>query len=72
VFVVREDKGRQPGIYQRTGRGGRAGLKLLYAFETQALIPASLQFIQIAKRTAEEEWPSVFEAALERAMRTAR
>jgi hypothetical protein len=74
VFVVGKDSAdlRQPGIYQRTGRGGRGGTKLLYAFETSAQIPASLQFVQIAQRTAETQWASEFEKALAQALRTAR
>jgi hypothetical protein len=78
VFVITEqtarptDIVRQPGIYQRTGSGGRGGLKLLYAYETTAHIPALLGFIQIAQRTAEQEWPSIFEAALAQALKGAR
>jgi hypothetical protein len=72
VFVDRTEEGRQPGVYQRTGRGGRVGLKLLYAFETSAILPASLQFIQTAQRVAETEWPTIFEAALDQALRTSR
>lgn len=72
VFVDRDEAGRHPGIYQRTGRGGRGTPKLLYAFEDRAQIPASLQFIQIATQTAQRDWARLFEDALVQALRTAR
>jgi len=73
VFRVTDERqGLTRGIYQRTGRKGRGGIKLLFALENTAQIPASLQFERIAKETAEREWPAIFEAALGEALRRAR
>jgi hypothetical protein len=73
VFVVKDARaGRTPGVYQRTGRRGRQGVRLLFALEDRAQIPASLQFLQIGQRTAEQSWATLFEQALQQALRSAR
>jgi hypothetical protein len=62
-----------PGIYQRIGRhGGHDRLKLLFAFEPHAEIPATLGFHETAVRIAQERWPQRFAEAMAQAIATAR
>lgn len=71
VFVLRQQRGKlAPGIYQRTGRGGR-GVKILFAFEQQAKTPPVLDFAATFKRIVDQRWAINFHSALADAIRTA-
>lgn len=73
VFVLRERRGTiGPGVFQTTGRRGRAGLKFLYSLRPDVQVDASLRFFDTAKRVAEQQWPRIFDEALAFAVRTAR
>jgi hypothetical protein len=72
VFVLRTQRGKLvPGIYQRGGRGARK-VKLLYAFERDAITPKLLHFADTFKAVVQEKWQTNFATALTDAIRTAR
>jgi hypothetical protein len=71
VFVLRTQRGKlAPGIYQRTGRGGRS-VKELYDFDRSAHTPRVLAFVDTFTKTAEQRWAKNFEDAFAQAVRTA-
>lgn len=73
VFLLTQQRGKlAPGLYQRTGRSGHGGVKLLYAREKQAQIPASLEFEKTFELIVRKNWQTNFEAALADAIRTAK
>lgn len=73
VFVVEKAGGKiGPGIYQKTGRQGKGALKALFILKPRVSITPDLSFVDTAKRVAQEQWPSIFDAALQQAIRTAR
>lgn len=72
VFVLDRQRGKlAPGIYQRTGRGGK-GVKELFAFEPDAKTPKVLGFLDTFKRTVEQRWQANFTKALADAIATAK
>lgn len=73
VFLLTTQRGKlAPGLYQRTGRGGRGGVILLYALEKKAQIPASLEFEQTFQTIVKKNWQTNFQTALADAIRTAK
>lgn len=73
VFLLTTQRGKlAPGLYQRTGRGGRGGVKLLFAREQKAIIPPSLHFVQTFSTIAKNQWATTFDAALKQAIATAK
>ena len=73
MFVVQRATGKiGPGIYQKTGRKGRGALKALFVLKPSVRIQPELAFIATAKRVATEQWPAIFDSALQQALRTAR
>ena len=73
VFVLKEKRGRiGPGVFQTTGRKGKGAVKFLYGLEPQVRTPELLGFLDTAKRVANEQWPRIFLAAFDDALRTAR
>jgi hypothetical protein len=72
VFVLRTQHGKLvPGIYQRGGRGARK-IKLLFAFERDALTPKLLGFVDTFSKTVQQRWQINFTTALADAIKTAR
>jgi hypothetical protein len=72
VFVLKTQQGKLvPGIYQRTGRGGR-NLTLLFSFKPDASTPNTLHFLDTFKRTVQERWQINFASALADAIKTAK
>lgn len=59
------------GIWQRFGPG-KDDIRLLWAFRTHITLKPRLHFYETVQRTIDERWASVFDAALARAVRTAR
>lgn len=72
VFSGKPGKGRPGGIYQRTGRGGRKGLKLLVHYTSRSRYRATLGLMPAARKTADARMPGAFFRAMQRALRTAR
>jgi hypothetical protein len=73
VFILKEKRGPiGPGVFQTTGRKGRGGLRFLYGLEDSVPTAPVLAFLETARTVAEQQWPSIFEAALAEALRTAR
>jgi hypothetical protein len=72
VFLLTQQRGKlAPGLYQRTGRGGR-NVKLLFARETHATIKPVLDFQATFVKTVNERWASNFQTALADAIKTAK
>lgn len=60
-----------PGVYQRTGPG-KHDFQLLWAYKPQIPIPAKLDFVETAQATVDAKWGPRFNAAFDRAVRTAK
>ena len=60
------------GIWQRTGKGGRPGVKLLLAFEPTTQYRPTFPFVEIAKRSVAKRLKGNLERSIADAMRTAR
>ena len=65
-------KPRPPGIYERTGKGGRGALRRLVLYTGAASYSPRLGFAEEARRVAEANMAREFEASLRRALATAR
>ena len=64
--------GRTPGIYQRTGKGGRGGLKLMVKWQTSASYSAKTDFSGFAERIVRANFDREMRSAIAYAVRTAR
>jgi hypothetical protein len=71
AFVSRKGGHLPPGIYQRTGRKGRGGLKMLVAFEPRATYRARYRFGPVAENAALGEFEGAFFRWLRKAVETA-
>lgn len=60
-----------PGVYQRTGPG-KHDFQLLWAYKPQIPIPQELSFVETAKETVDAQWGPRFNAAFDRAVKTAK
>ena len=60
-----------PGVYQRTGPG-KHDFRLLWAYKPQIPIPQELGFVETAQQTINAQWGPRFNAAFDRAVRTAK
>lgn len=74
TFVVRPSSKSSlpPGVYRRTGRGGRGGLKMLAAFEPSARYSARLPYQATAFRTAKAVIEGHLNRRIKEAIATAR
>jgi hypothetical protein len=72
-FVGRPGDGKLPlGIWQRFQLGHGTAIKPILIFIPQALYHAIYDFMFVAQRTFDREWPRQFAQALEQALATAR
>jgi len=60
-----------PGVYQRTGPG-KHDFQLLWSYKPQIPIPQRLEFVKTAAATVAQQWGVRFNAAFDRAVRTAK
>lgn len=60
------------GLWQRMGKGGRGGLKLLVAFTRPVEVKSNLDFVKRAALLVDTNFAEVFGAALKKALRTAK
>ena len=65
-------KGRTPGIYQRTGRGGRGGLKLMVKWQDSARYGIKTDFYGFARKVVRANFDREMRSAIAHAVRTAR
>jgi hypothetical protein len=70
--VFSGEVGGVDGLWQRTGKGGARGLKLLLAYESKAEYQPRLDFASLVRRSVERNLTRNVHEAIKYAMRTAR
>lgn len=65
------------GIYERVTSAGKGadrmtGVRLIWAFRTSITLPPRLHFYETAQQVFDEQWATIFEQAMDEAVRTAR
>ena len=71
-FVRDFGRGRGPAVWQRVGRGKRQRLRLAYELEPSVRIRPAFPFYREAERVTQAQFPRQFDAAMRRALATAR
>ena len=72
TFMIQPVSGQGGGIYQRVGRGMRGTVRQLFALARRTRIEPRLRFVETAQKVAAEKFPAIADAALEKAIRTAK
>ena len=71
TFMIRNQDGTG-GIYQRTGRGKRTGVRRLFGLTGSVRIERRLKFFHTAEHVIRTEFNEIFSEALDQAIRTGR
>jgi hypothetical protein len=71
TFAIRDAQG-VGGIFQRTGKGARSKVRLLYAYRRTAQLRPTLEFVDTVTETIAQRFDRQFEIAFTNAVRTAR
>lgn len=71
VFHIKTNSGNEL-LAQRTGKGKRSVLRILYALEQSGRIKRRLMLAETASRVVAEKWPGNVQAALDYAVKTSR